>query len=166
MNLASETTPPCLLFLSIPVVSPLHSHLTSWSTINGNRVLSSTIAALSSLPKPRSQTPRLQNFGVVSRSSLHVDRTALTWTQPQQRESQWQRAYRRRPTPLETQDKTTEMEPRSPLPTVDACTVPDGRFPAKIGCQPIKSNSRPLAHTYPANYVRVHFSPLGVYKES
>ena len=30
-------------------------------------------------------------------------------------------------------------------------------FPAKFGCQPIKFELHPIAHTYPANYVRVHF---------
>ena len=78
-SLPSFPLPPCRL-----PTPPLHSHLTSWST-NGNRVLSSTIAALSSLPKPHCQMPRPQNLlpsGVVSQSSLHVDRTALTWTHP------------------------------------------------------------------------------------
>jgi len=32
--------------------------------------------------------------------------------------------------------------------------------------QPIKLELNPLAHTYAANYVRVHFWHLGVYKES
>jgi len=122
---------------------------------------STIILAKTSLPD--AVPSKLTLSGVVSRSSLHVDRTALTWTQTQQRESQWQRAYRRRPTPLETQDKTTEMTAHSPLPTVHAWSVPDGRFPAKFGSQPIKSNLHPLAHTHPANYVRVHFSPLGLY---
>ena len=43
---------------------------------------------------------------------------------------------------------------------------PGGRFPAKWGGQPIKLEQYLLAHTYPANYVRVHFRHLGVYKES
>jgi len=43
---------------------------------------------------------------------------------------------------------------------------PGGWFPAKFGCQPIKSEKYLLAHAYPANYVRVHFRHLGVYKES
>ena len=43
---------------------------------------------------------------------------------------------------------------------------PGGRFPAKFGCQPIKLELYQLAHTYPANYVRVHLRHLGVYKES
>jgi len=37
---------------------------------------------------------------------------------------------------------------------------------AKFECQPIKLELYPLEHTYPANYVRVHFRDLGVYKES
>jgi len=56
-SLLSFPLPPCCL--STP---PIHSHLTRWSTINGNRILSSTIAVLSFLPKSRSQTPRLQNI--------------------------------------------------------------------------------------------------------
>ena len=43
---------------------------------------------------------------------------------------------------------------------------PGGRFPAKFRCQPIKLELRLDGHTYPANYVRVHFRHLGVYKES
>jgi len=43
---------------------------------------------------------------------------------------------------------------------------PGCRFPAKFGCQPIKLQLYPHAHTYPANNVRVHFRHLGVYKES
>ena len=74
----------------------------------------------------------------------------------EQRERQWQRAYRRRPTALETQDKTTETEARPSLATVYACTFPGCRFLAKFGCQPIKLELCPLAHTYPANYVSVH----------
>ena len=44
--------------------------------------------------------------------------------------------------------------------------LPGSRFPAKFGYQPIKLERDPLTHTYPANYVRVHFRPLRVYKES
>ena len=41
---------------------------------------------------------------------------------------------------METQEKLlTETETRSPLSTVYACTVLAGRFPAKSGRQPIKS---------------------------
>jgi len=58
-------------------------------------------------------------------------------------------------TALETKGKKSiETESHSPLATVYACTFPSGRFPAKFGCQPIKLKLYPLAHTYPANYVR------------
>ena len=46
------------------------------------------------------------------------------------------------------------------------CGVPGCKFPAKFGCQPIKLELYPHVHTYTANYVRVHFRHLGVYKES
>jgi len=49
---------------------------------------------------------------------------------------------------------------------LERAQIPGGRFPAKFGCQPIKLELRPLRHTYPANYVRVHFRHLGVYKDS
>ena len=138
--------------------------MTRWSTINGNRVLSSTIAALSFLPKPRSQTPRLQN---------------LLW-----RGFSFQPA--RRPNSVGMDSNRTEGEPvaeglpeaanaigdsrqndrdGSTLTTANSSRVISSRRSIP-GCQPIKSNLRPLAHTHPANYVRVHFSSLGVYKES
>ena len=44
--------------------------------------------------------------------------------------------------------------------------IPGSRFPAKFGCQPIKLEQYPLAHTHPANYLRVQFRHLGVYKGS
>jgi len=62
--------------------------------------------------------------------------------------------------------KTTETESRTSLATVYACSFQVGRFPAKLGCQPIKLQLHPLAHTYTANYVRVHFRHLRVYKDS
>ena len=39
---------------------------------------------------------------------------------------------------LESNEKTTETDARSTLVTVLACTVAGDRFPAKLGCQPIK----------------------------
>jgi len=62
--------------------------------------------------------------------------------------------------------KTTETESRPSLATGYACTVPGGRFPAKFGCRPIKLELYLPVHTYTANYVRVHFRHLGVYKAS
>ena len=67
---------------------------------------------------------------------------------------------------IENSRITTETEAHSPLATAYACTVPGGRFPAKFGRQPIKLEHYPCVHAYPANYVRVHFRHLGVYKES
>ena len=84
-----------------------------------------------------------------------------SWSQLQRRERQWQRAYRRRLTPLRTQDKTTETETRSTLATAYACTF---QFPAKLGFQLIKLELYPLVHTYTANYVRVHCRHLGYIK--
>jgi len=76
---------------------------------------------------------------------------------------QRQRAYQRRLTPLEKEEKTTEKEAHSSLATVYTCTVPSGRFPAKFGCRPIKLELYLVLHTYTANYVRVHLRHLGVY---
>ena len=80
VNRASETTPPCLLFLPLPVVSPqappLHSLLTRWSTHRNRAQLSQHYNPCQNL------TPRRSAFktysGLVSQCSLHVDRTALT----------------------------------------------------------------------------------------
>jgi len=134
-------------------------------------------------PKLRSQTPNLQNSfpsGVMSHqptfypNNICMESTTtegapvatFAWSQVQQRERQWQRAYQRRPTPLETQEKTTETEAHSPLATVYACPVPGGRFLVKFGCQPIKLDLHLLVHAHTANCVRVHFRHLGVYKGS
>jgi len=117
-SLPSFPLPPCCL-----PTPPLHSHLTRWSTINRNPVLSSTIAALSFLPKPRSQTPPLQNLLWRGFSFQPTSRPNSVDTDSNTTEGELvadQRAYRRRPTPLETQDKTTEMAAHSPLPTVYA----------------------------------------------
>jgi len=85
----------------------------------------------------RPQMPSLQNFNIPKRrqclgTSLRVYRTVTAWSQLQQRERLWQRAYRRRPAALESQEKTTETETRSPLATVYACTVPGWSIPGKI----------------------------------
>ena len=54
---------------------------------------------------------------------------------------------------------------RNTLITGNSLRVPSLQA-AKFECQPIKLELYPLEHTYPANYVRVHFRDLGVYKES
>jgi len=116
----------------------------------------------------QAQTPSLQKLRIPKRrgsgSSLHVYRTAFATTEGA---PVAEGLYPRRQTALKTEEKKmTETEARSPLATAYACTVPGGRIPAKFGFQPIKLELYPLEHTYSAKYVRVHFRPLGVYKES
>ena len=84
---------------------------------------------------PRRQaSTNLFPSAVVFDTSLCVCRTAFSWSQRQlqQRERQWQRAYQRRPTALETQEKTTETEAHSSLATVYACTASRQPIPGKI----------------------------------
>jgi len=64
---------------------------------------------------------------------------------------------------IENSRKNDRDRTRSTLATAYACTF---QFPAKLGFQLIKLELYPLVHTYTANYVRVHFRHLGVYKES
>ena len=92
-----------------------------------NEVSCSTDAATS----PLSNFNISKRYGVLS-TSLRDYRTALAWNQLQQRERRWQRAHRRRPTVLETQEKKTETEAHSPSPTVHACKVSGCRVPVKI----------------------------------
>ena len=95
-------------------------------------------------PPCRSQTPCLQSFniyiskqcGVWAPATCLPNSICMPSSQLQQKERQWQRAYRRRPTPLETQEKTTETETRSPQATVYACTVSQ----AKISRQYLDAN--------------------------
>ena len=112
-SLARETTPPCLISFPLPLLL-LHSPSTRWTT-RRNGVLSNCHTATPPV-KSRSRTPS----GVVSR---HQPTCLLPRSQLQRRKRQWQRAYQRRPTPLETQEKTTETETHSSLATVHACTV-------------------------------------------
>jgi len=76
---------------------------------------------------------------------------------------QWQRAYRRRPTPLETQEKRQRQKHAHHRKQFTHAQFHGGRFPAKFGCQPIKFELYLLVHAYPGNCVRVHFKRLGVY---
>ena len=123
-------------------------------------------------PPCRSQTPCLQSFniyiskqcGVWAPATCLPNSICMPSSQLQQKERQWQRAYRRRPTPLETQEKTTETETRSPQATVYACSLPGKNFPAIFGCQPINLELYPLMHAYPANYLRVHLGISGYIK--
>ena len=85
----------------------------------------------------------------------------------EQRERQWQRAYRRRPTALETQEKS-DRDRSTPISgnSLRMHGFPGCQFPVKFGCQPIKLELCLLVHKYPANYVSVHCRHLRVYKES
>jgi len=92
-----------------------------------------------------SQAASCLGISLVSRASFRTERkwavsrdwhqpTCLpAWCQLQRRQCERQRAYQRRVTPLETEEKSTETETHSSLATVYACTVPGGRFPAKLG---------------------------------
>ena len=62
--------------------------------------------------------------------------------------------------------KTTETESRPSLATVHACSVPGWLIPGKIWMPTNQIRAIPLVHAYTANYGRVHFRHLGVYKES
>ena len=68
-------------------------------------------------------------------------------------------------TPLET-GKTTETEAHSSLATVYACTVPGGRFPAKIGSKPIKLEQYPPCTRMPGIKCACTLGISGVYKPS
>jgi len=67
---------------------------------------------------------------------------------------------------LETQEKRQRQTHADHWQPFTRAQFPDGRFPAKFGWQPIKFELYLPPHAYPANYVRVHFRDLGVYKES
>jgi len=64
----------------------------------------------------------------------------FVWIQLQQREHQYQRAKRRRPTAMETQEKKNDRDRNTlnPANSLRVHSFPGGRFPAKFGCQPIK----------------------------
>ena len=94
---------------------------------------------------PRRQAFKTSCLG----TSLRVYRTELAWSQQQERERQWQTAYRRRPTALETQEKRQRRKHADHCQQFTRAQFPADRFPAKFGCQPIKLELYPLAHTHP-----------------
>ena len=141
------TTPPCLpsflaIFLPIFPILPLHSPSTRGTT-KRNGISNSTVTA-TSLPDakpselsgvvPGNQPTRLPN-------RIYLESTTTEGAQ--------------------VAEGTTEIESRSSLAKVNACSVPGWSIPGKIWYQPIKLELYPLAHAYPANYVRVHFRHLG-----
>ena len=126
-------------------------------------VSSSTTTSVTSLPdaKPSKFIPKGYNHNV-STANVSTEQH-FAWSQLQQRERQWQRAYQRRPTPLETQEKKRQRQKH----THHWQQFTRAQFQAvKFGCEPIKLELRLLVHTHTANCVRVHFWHLGVYKES
>ena len=116
----------------------------------------------------RSQTASLQNFKTPKRRgawapayvSTKQDLHGVNYNRGSRRPT------RRRPTPLETQEKRQRPKHADYWQQFTRAQFPGGRFPAKFGCQPIKLELYPIVHTYPANYVRVHLRHLGVYKGS
>ena len=82
----------------------------------------------------RSQTPNLQNFYIPKRRVSGHQPTCLPNGESTTKEGTpvAEGLYRRRPTALKTQEKTTETETRSSLATVYACTVPGWLVPGKI----------------------------------
>ena len=80
-----------------------------------------------------------------------------------QREHQWHRAHQH------WKLKKEKRQRRKHAPhgqQFRRAQLPECRFPAKFGYQPIKLEIYLLAHTYTAKYVRVQLRHLGVYKES
>ena len=128
-----------------------------------NGVSSSTLTA-TSLPDAKPSKLQYSQAAWCLGTNLRVHRTAFAWSQLQQRVAEGlpeetngigdSRKKRQRQNHAHHRQQFTRAQ------------FPGGRFPAKFGCQPIKLELYPLAHTYPANYVRVHFRHLGVYKES
>jgi len=81
---------------------------------------------------PRRQTFKIYSQAVWCLTSLRFYRTTFAWSQLQQKERQWQRAYRRRPTPLELKKKNDRD--RSTLTTGNSLRVISSRrsIPGKI----------------------------------
>ena len=158
-------TPPCLpIYFPHPLSPPLPLHSPSTiGTTNWNGVSSSTVTAT---PLPDANPSKVQ-YSLAAGHQLRIYRAAFAWSQLQQKERQWQRAYQRRPTALETlAEKWRRQKHAHHQQQFTHAQFPGGRFPAKFGCQPIKLELYPLTHTHPAKYMRVHFRHLGVYKES
>ena len=119
LQLACETTPPCLISFPLPLYL-LHSPSTRWST-RRNGVLSNCHTVTPPV-KSRSHTPSFETYSQAA-SCLGISLRVYCHEANYNGGSASERAYQRRPTPLETQEKTTETETHSSLATVHACTV-------------------------------------------
>ena len=106
-----ELTSPSLSGLQdypSPCLPSPHSHFTHHQPdrLLTETVSGSTVTATSSLSKPHAQTRQAYSQEACMVSGYQP--TCLLnniWSQLQQRERQWQRAYQRRPMALETQEK-------------------------------------------------------------
>ena len=113
LSLAGWTLESCPLdysslpsFLTLPLflpILPLHSPSTR-ETTNRNGVLSSTVTA-TALPDANPSKLQHSQPALCLGTGLRVYRAEFAWSQLQQRERQWQRGYKRRPTAMETQEK-------------------------------------------------------------
>ena len=145
------TTPPCLpsflaIFFPIFPILPLHSPSTRGTT-KRNGVSNSSVTA-TSLPDakpselsgvvPGNQPTRLPN-------RIYLESTTTEGAQVAEGLTEETNGIG------DSRQKTTEIESRSSLPKVNACTVPGWSIPGKIWYQPIKLELYPLAHAYPAN---------------
>ena len=160
-------TPPCVpSFLALPLFLPIlprHSPSTRGTT-KRNGVSSSTVTATSltnAKPSivPSGVVPGHQPTYVSTEQHLYGDnynRGSVSGRGPTGGDQRHWRLKKKR----QRQNHAHHWQ------QFTRAQFPGGRFPAKFGCQPIKLELYPLAHTYPANYVRVHFRHLGVYKES
>ena len=162
-SLARKTTPPRLPpFLALPLslpIFPLHSPSTRWTT-DRNGVSISTVCTATA-PLSRSKTAKAA-WCLDSRLRVYEQHSDSSTT----RKAPVSEGLPKEANSNGDPRKTTETETRASWETVDACRVPGCEFPATSGCQPIKLELYPHVHTCTANYVRVHFRHLGVYKGS
>jgi len=129
-----ETTPPCLPFFPLPPSVSHHSPTsTRWTIMDVEFQVQLSDLVKSSFTDAKS----LQNI-FSSGNSLLIYRTAFAWSQLQYRKRQWQRVYRSRPPPLETQEKRQRQKHAQHWQLLTRAQFPGSRFPAKFGCQPIK----------------------------
>ena len=140
---------PCLPFPFPPSLSHHSPTSLTLNQIDYLRMWSLKFNCQRNILLVNSQTPSFQNL-FSSGISLCIYRTAFAWSQLQYRKRQWQRVYRNRPPPLETQEKRQRQKHAQHWQLFTRAQFPGGRFPAKFGCQPIKLELYPLAHTYAA----------------
>ena len=154
-----------LLFLSLPLFLPnlpLQSP-SSRRTTNRKRSFKPAVTPTSNLV-PIADT-RFQNLfprGVVSG---HQSTCLQNSNYIERRERQLQRAHRRLREAMTLEKKKRQRQSHTHhCQQFTRAEFPAGQLPAKFGRRPIKLELYPLVHTYPANYVRVHFRISGYIK--